>query len=256
MFETKLKRHWFLLEELVRRDFTQKYKRTFLGVLWSILAPLCSLFVMYFIFGTFFAGSMPSYMTYLFAGQIVFSFFSEATRGGMASVLGNWMILSKINIPKYIFLLSQNIKALISFGINCCIFIIVALICGHGISLKYLMLIYPSICLMVFNIGFSLLLATIYVFFRDAMYLYGIFTQLMSYFSAIFYNVNAFPEQIRWIFYLNPVYIYITYFRQVVIEGSVPSLLIHLLALIYPLLALTVGAYVFRRFEDRFIYYY
>lgn len=256
MVQTILKRHLFLLEELVRRDFTQKYKRTFLGVLWSILAPLFSLFVMYFIFGTFFAHSLPSYMTYLFAGQIVFSFFSEGTRGGMGSVLGNSEILSKINIPKYVFLLSQNIKALISFGINVCIFLIVALLNGHGLSLRYLTLLYPIICLLAFNIGFSLLLATIFVFFRDAMYLYGIFTQLLSYFSAIFYSPNAFPAQIQWVFYLNPVYIYINYFRQVVIDGSVPTLLTHGLALLYPLLALLIGGYVFNHYKDRFIYYY
>lgn len=256
MVQIMLKRNLFLLEELVRRDFTQKYKRTFLGVLWSILAPLFSLFVMYFIFGTFFADSLPSYMTYLFAGQIVFSFFSEGTRGGMGSVLENSTILSKINIPKYVFLLSQNVKALISFEINFCIFLIVALLNGHGLCLRYLTLIYPGVCLLVFNIGFSLLLATVFVFFRDAMYLYGIFTQLLSYFSAIFYSASSFPAQIQWVFYFNPVYIYITYFRQVVIDGSIPSLLIHVLALLYPLLALLIGGYVFKHFEDRFIYYY
>lgn len=256
MTQTTLKRHLFLLQELVRRDFTQKYKRTFLGVLWSIFSPLCSLFAMYFIFGTFFADSLPSYMSYLFAGQIIFSFFAEATRGGMGSVLGNSTILSKINIPKYVFLLSQNIKALISFGINTCVFLIVAMLNGHSLTLRYLTLLYPSICLLAFNIGFSLLLATIFVFFRDTMYLYGIFTQLLSYFSAIFYNANSFPEQIRWVFYLNPVYIYITYFRLVVIDGLIPSVLMHGLALLYPVLALFLGCYIFHYFEDRFIYYF
>lgn len=251
-----VKRHWFLLEELVRRDFTQKYKRTFLGVLWSILAPLSSLLVMYFIFGTFFADKLPSYMTYLFAGQIVYSFFSEGTRGGMGSVLGNSTVLSKINIPKYIFLLSQNIKVLITFGINFCIFLIIAMLNGHYPSLSYLLLLYPTVCLLAFNIGFSLLLATMFIFFRDAMYLYVIFTQLLLYCSAIFYNINSFPEQIRWLFYLNPVYIYITYFREIVIDGTIPSLLIQSLALLYPLVMLLIGIYVFRRFQDRFIYYY
>ena len=256
MIQTILKRNWFLLQELVRRDFTQKYKRTFLGVLWSVIAPLLSLFVMYIIFGNFFADSESSYMTYLFAGQIVFSFFSEGTRGGMSSVLSNSTILSKINISKYIFLISQNIKALIAFGINFCIFLVVAKLNGHDLSLSYLTLFYPTVCLLAFNIGFSLLLATIFVFFRDATYLYGIFTQLLLYFSAIFYNTNSFPEQIRWVFYLNPVYIYITYFRQVVIDGLIPSFQIHILALVYPLVMLLIGIYVFRKFEDQFIYYY
>lgn len=211
---------------------------------------------MYFIFGNFFADKLPSYMTYLFAGQIVFSFFSEGTRGGMGSVLGNSVVLSKINIPKYIFLLSQNIKVLISFGINFCIFIIIAMLNGHCLSLSYLLLLYPTLCLLAFNIGASMILASIYVFFRDAMYLYGIFTQLLLYFSAIFYSISSFPEKIQWIFYLNPVYVYITYFREIVIDGIIPSPLIHLLALLYPLLMLLVGTFVFRRFQDRFIYYY
>lgn len=171
-------------------------------------------------------------------------------------MLGNSSVLSKINIPKYIFLLSQNIKVLISFGINFCILLIVALLNEHYPSLRYLLLLYPTLCLLAFNIGFSLLLTSIYVFFRDAMYLYGIFTQLLFYCSAIFYNINSFPEQFQWLFYLNPVYIYITYFRQIIIDGSIPSLLIHVLALLYPLLMLLIGGYVFRHLEDRFIYYY
>jgi len=256
LVQSIFRRHWFLLQELVRRDFTQKYKRTFLGVLWSVLSPLFSLFVMYFIFGTFFAKSLPSYMTYLFAGQIVFGFFSDGTRGGMYSVLGNSVILSKINIPKYIFLLSQNIKALISFGINFCVFLAVAVLCGNGLHLRYILLLLPVVCLLLFNIGCSLFLSTVYVFFRDAMYLYGVFTQLLCYFSAIFYNVSSFPQHIRWIFLLNPIYVYITYFRDIVIGGTIPSPALHALTLLYPLLALAIGGCVFHHFEKRFIYYF
>ena len=118
----KLKRYWFLFQELVKRDFTKKYKRTILGMAWSILSPLINLLVMWLVFSNLFGNNVDHYAIYLFAGQLVFSYFSDATNLGMNSLVANAGIFTKVNVPKYLFLFSQNVSSLINFGLTLLIF--------------------------------------------------------------------------------------------------------------------------------------
>ena len=105
----KLKQHQFLFEELVKRDFKKKYKRTILGVGWSVLSPLLTLLVMKIVFTQFFGRTMEHYTTYLFCGNLIFSYFTEATREGMLALMSNAPIFTKVNVPKYLFLFSKNV---------------------------------------------------------------------------------------------------------------------------------------------------
>ena len=113
----KFAKHLFLFEELVKRDFKQKYKGTVIGMAWSVLSPLLNLLVLRLVFTQFFGRNMEHYTTYLFAGTVFFSFFKEATKGGMNALTSNASIFTKINVPKYLFLLSKNVSAVINFGI-------------------------------------------------------------------------------------------------------------------------------------------
>ena len=187
----KLKKHQFLFEELVKRDFKQKYKRTVLGMGWSLLSPLLQLIVMSVVFKQFFGRSMDHYTIYMFCGNLVFSYFKESTNGGMNALMANRGIFSKINVPKYMFLLSKNVSSLINFGLTLCIFFLFALIDGIDFGMHFIALIYPVICLIIFNIGIGLILSAMFVFFRDISYLYDIFTLLLMYMSAIFYTVDT-----------------------------------------------------------------
>ena len=118
----KLKQNQFLFEELVKRDFKKKYKRTVLGMAWSMLSPLLMLLVMRLVFTQFFGRNMDHYTTYLFCGTLIFSFFNESTTQGMASLLSNGSIFTKVNIPKYLFLFSKNVQTLINFGLTLIVF--------------------------------------------------------------------------------------------------------------------------------------
>ena len=251
----KLKEYQFLLEELTKRDFRKKYKRTVLGVFWSVLSPLMTLFVMKLVFGTFFGKSTPFYTTYLFAGNLIFSYFKESTTLGMSTLINNADIYSKVNIPKYMFVLSSNVSSLINFLVTLVVFFIFAAIDGVTFSWKFLLLIYPTLCLMAFNIGVGLTLSAVFVFFRDTQYLYNVFTLLLMYLSAIFYQVTSFPLSIQRLFLINPVYVYIKYFRLIVIENSVPSFAFHLLPLFWAVAALFVGGLIYQKNNQRFMYY-
>lgn len=251
----KLKKHQFLFQQLVHRDFTKKYKRTVLGVAWSVLSPLLTLLVMNLIFGTLLGSDIEHYTIYLFSGQLVFSFFNESTNEGMTSLLNNAEIFTKVNVPKYMFLFSKNVSSLINFGITLCIYFLFVLINGIPITWKFILLLYPIACLVVFNVGVGLILSAVYVFFRDIQYLYGIFTMLLMYMSAIFYSIDTFPQIGRNLFLLNPVYVYIRYFRKIVIEGTIPSLWFHLIAAGYALLAFAVGFFIYKKKNHSFLYY-
>ena len=251
----KFKQHRFLFSELVKHDFKKKYKRTYLGMLWSVLSPLLSLLVMRIVFTQFFGRSMEHYTTYLFCGNIVFAFFNDATNGGMNSLMGNSAIFSKINVPKYLFLFSRSVSSLINFGLTFVVFLIFCVIDGVTFTWTFLTLVFPIICLIVFNVGMGLILSALFVFFRDIQYLWSVFTQLLMYMSAIFYDINGFSPEVQKLFLINPVFVYIKYFRLAVLEGVVPSIWFHLLALGYAVVTFLIGAVIYKKYNHKFLYY-
>ena len=250
------KKNEFLFSELVKRDFKKKYKRTYLGMLWSVLSPLLTLLVMSLVFTNFFGRTTPHYTIYLFCGNIVFSFFSDATNGGMGSLMSNSAIFTKINVPKYLFLLSRNVSSLINFGLTLLVFFLFCIFDNITFSFSFLLLIIPILCLVIFNVGIGLILSALFVFFRDMQYLWSVFTQLLMYLSAILYNVDAmFGPLVQKLFLLNPIYVYIKYFRLIVIDGAIPSIQFNLLAIGYALIALAIGALMYKRNNHKFLYY-
>lgn len=251
----KLKEYQFLFEELVKRDFKQKYKRTVLGMAWSVLSPLLMLFVMSLVFSQFFGRSMDHYTIYLFCGNLVFSYFKESTTGGMNALMSNASIFTKVNVPKYMFLLSKNVSALINFGLTLCVFFLFALADHVHFGFHFLALLYPICCLMVFNIGMGLILSALFVFFRDTSYLYDVFTMLLMYMSAIFYTVDTLPSFMQGLLLGNPIYCYIKYFRIVVLDGNIPSLNYHLLCAFYAVLLVAIGGFIYKKFNHKFLYY-
>lgn len=251
----KFRKHQFLFEELVKRDFKSKYKRTTLGIAWSMLAPLLQLLVQAMVFTSFFGRKTPHYVIYLFSGNLIFSYFNEATHQGMTALEANAGIFSKINVPKYLFLLSKNVSSLINFALTLVIYFIFVIADGIGLHWNFLTLIYPVCCLLMFNIGMGLILSALHVFFKDISYLYNILTTLLMYMSVIFYTLDAFDPFVRNLFYLNPVYNYIHYFRSVVIDGQIPNLWQHALCLGYATAAMAGGMTMYHKFNYKFLYY-
>ena len=251
----KLKKHQFLFEELVKRDFAKKYKRTILGMAWSMLSPLLNLLIMWLVFSNFFGNNVNHYAIYLFSGQLVFSYFTDATNLGMNSLVGNAAIFTKVDVPKYLFLFSQNVSSLINFGLTLLIFFAFVALDGIVFTWKYLLLLYPIICLIVFNLGVGLVLSTLMVFFRDMQYLWGILSQLIMWMSAIFYTIDSYSYQVRCMFLANPIYLYIRYFRKIVLDGTIPTLQFHLLAAFYAIVAFGIGCYMYKRYNHEFLYY-
>ncbi len=251
----KLKKHQFLFEELVKRDFKTKYKRTALGMVWSVLSPLLTLLVMRLVFTNFFGETIEHYTTYLFCGNLVFSYFSESTGQGMTSLINNAGIFTKVNVPKYLFLFSKNIQTLINFGLTLLAFFGFCILDNITFTWKFVCLLYPICCLLLFNIGVGLILSGLYVFFRDVEYLWSIFTMLLMYVSAVFYSIDTYPAMVRNIFLLNPIYLFIRYFRKITIEATIPTVWFHLLMLADVVIVLGLGCWMYKKNNTKFLYY-
>lgn len=251
----KLLQYRFLFEELVKRDFKKKYKRTVLGMGWSLLSPLLLLLVMKLVFTQFFGRNTPHYTTYLFCGNLVFAYFSESTKSGMRSLMDNAQIFSKVTVPKYLFLFSKNVQTFISFILTLVIFFIFVAFDNLTFTWKFLFLFYPICCLILFNIGMGLILSALFVFFRDVQYLYDVFVKLLSYLSAIFYTIDRYSPTVQNLFLLNPIYLFIRYFRKIVIEATIPTIWFHLLMLADVVIVLGIGCFMYKKYNTRFLYY-
>lgn len=255
-FVDKYEHYKFVFSELVKRDFNKRYKRSVLGVLWSMLAPLFQLLVMSFVFKRVFGRSMEHYTIYLFAGQLVFNYFKEATNNGMTSIISNAGIITKVTVPKYLFLVSKVMAASINFLLTLGIFFLFVAFDQIQFTWKFVMLLYPIACLFMLIIGTGLILSALYVFFKDIQYLYDIFTLALMYFSAIFYDVSIFSgSRVEQILYINPIFVYINYFREIVLYNQIPSLTYHLYSLIYALVILRIGMWMYKKYNYMFLYY-
>lgn len=248
------KQHKFVFTELVKRDFKKKYKRSVLGVLWSMLAPLFTLLVLNFVFGTFFGRTQEYYTIYLFSGWLIFQYYNDATNGAMNSLMANAGIFSKVKVPKYLFLFSRVASSSINFFLTLVIYFVFVVAYGLPITLKFITLLYPIICMFLLILGIGLILSALFVFFRDVQYLYGVFSTAIMYATPIFYTTDILGDK-AWIFYCNPLYYYVTYFRSVVIDGVIPSLEFHGLMLAISLLLFSIGCWMYKKYNYKFLYY-
>lgn len=256
---SNFKRYHFLLQQLVIRDFKKKYKRSALGVLWSILYPLLMMVVMYMVFSQMVRFSIPdvNYFAYFQVGFVIFNYFSEASTSAMVSLINNFVLMRKVYIPKYVFPLSQ----LLFMGTNFLFTLIplagVIILTGtiKHISMWYFLI--PVILLFgfMFTLGFSLIISALSVFFRDILYIYRIVLTIWNYVTPVFYHISLIPERFQPLFKLNPLYAYINSVRDIILFGRCPETQDLVLVVGYGIFVLIAGAIVFRKTQDQFIYY-
>lgn len=258
------KRYQFLLYELISRDFKVKYKRSVLGILWSLLYPILMMSVMAIVFSQMFKFKVEgiNYLVYLMTGIIMYNYFSEATNSAMASVVENFGLLNKVYIPKYIFPLSKCLFVGVNFLLTLIPWVGIIILSHFGlgeyachINVWYLLLPYVFLCLFIFIIGMGFLLSSVSVFLRDMFYIYGIIIMIWNYVTPIFYSITIIPDNIRFLFEMNPLYQYLNAARTIVVNGTAPSLINILLITLWSVFMLIVGVVTFRKNQDKFIYY-
>ena len=244
-----------LLKELVSRDLKVKYRRSFLGYVWSLLNPLLMMCVMTLIFSYMFRFDIPNYSLYLITGQTLWSFFNESTNMSMYSVLQNGALIKKVYIPKFIFPISRVLSSFVTMSFSLAAILIVMVFTKAPFCWIILLFPIPLFFLLLFAMGIGMVLSALSVYFRDITHLYGVVTLAWMYLTPIFYPVNALPEEVLPIIYANPMYYYITFFREIVLYGTVPEPVMWLQCALMSLVALAVGLAVFRKMQRNFILY-
>ena len=250
--ETVLK-YRFLLGLLVGRDFKTRYKRSVLGVLWSMLNPLLTMCVQYIVFANLFKWDVDNYAVYLLIGTVTFNFFSEATQGSLQSVIGSASLITKVYIPTYVFPVSKVLSSCINWFFSSLALYCIILIQGVPLNVYHLLLPLAYLSLILFSCGIGMILASLMVYFRDIQFLYGVLITLWMYLTPLFYPVSIIPEQWLFVYEKNPMYQYVNFFRTVMLNGAIPSVEQFGYCIGYAVLAMVVGFFTFRKLKHNFI---
>lgn len=248
-----LQKYEYLMKQLISRDFKTKYKRSVLGVLWSFLNPLLTMAVQYVVFSTLFKSDIPNFPLYLLSGIVCFNFFSEANAMSLQSIVGNASLITKVYVPKYIYPVSRVLSSGINLLLSMIPLFAVMLLTRTPIRPAMLLLPYGLLCLVVLCIGMGFLLSTAMVFFRDTQFLWSVLSMLWMYLTPIFYPESIIPARFLTLYHCNPLYHIIQFIRTIMIDGAAPELKEVGLCFLAAMIPLAIGAFVFKRNQDKFI---
>ncbi len=245
----------YLLGELIKKGIALKYRRSYLGILWTLIEPLLTMIVLTIVFGTLFGNEDKTFPVYILSGRLLYSFFSNSTKVSMKSIRTHSSMIKKVYVPKYMYPLSSVLTDYIIFLISLIVLV------GVGAVLKVKPTIYlfgaivPLLILPIMSYGLGLILATLAVFFRDLEYMWSVALMLIMYTSAIFYK----PEKIirsgyGWLLEINPLYSVVSNFRNAIF-GSPLNERALVISIAYSILFLIVGVTIFAKKQDVFILY-
>lgn len=258
------KRYRFLLGELVKKGIKLKYRRSYLGLVWTLLEPLLTMVVLTFVFGTMLGRDggkygKDLYPVYILCGRLLYSCFSSSSKIGMRSIRSNQAMIKKVYVPKYLYPLSTVIYNFIIFLLSLIILAIVGVVRGIPLTLHTIEAVIPIAILFVMCVAAAMILSTVCVFFRDIEYLWDVILMLLMYCSAIFYFVEKIDsDMVRSVICMNPLYCVIENFRHVILLGesifsSAQETYMLLYSAGFSVVALVIGIVVFKKNQDKFI---
>lgn len=259
-FFSDFKRFMPLLKNLVSKDFKIKYRRSVLGVAWSVLNPLFTMLVLTVVFRVILRIDVGvDFATYYIVGASLWNFFSEATSTSVSSILTAGALIRKVYIPKYIFPLEKCVFSLVNFAFSLVAVLAVMLIRGVYPTWTTLLFPIPVLYCFVFACGLSLFLSAVTVYFRDVQHLYSVLLTMWIYLTPILYSMDTLEKLgsnmqfVKYVVSLNPLTQYVNYFRSVVMMGQLPTLQDNLICMAMSLITLGFGALVFKKAEGKFI---
>ena len=251
----------FILEQLVSKDFKLRYRRSVLGVIWSVLNPLLMMIIMSFVFSYFLRGSsVENYPLYLIVGNITFSLMNESTSSGLRSIIDAAPLLKKVKVDRWVFPVQKVFSAAFNFSFSLIAVAIVMLFFQVMPTWHILWMIPALALLMVFCMGVSLLIGALAVFFRDMIHLWSVVITAWTYLTPLFWDISLLtnsnaPCFVIAVVKLNPMYNCLEIMRCAVVYQSSPEPLVIALAAFWAALALIAGLIVFRKTEHKFILY-
>ena len=255
LLSANARRNWFTITSLVSRDFKLKYRRSALGVLWSVLNPLLMMIVLSVVFSTFFKFSIENYPLYVILGNVMFALMADSTSGAMNSIIESSPLIKKIRIEKLIFPLEKVLFQLVNFCIS--LIAVAAVMIFFQVMPHVSLLALPLLLVYVvlFSAGIGMALSALSVFFRDVCHLWGVIITAWTYATPLFYPVEILPDWAMPFMQYNPMYHYVSYFRDLILSGTVPGLSENLLCLGMAVVSFIIGLLIFKKTEKKFILY-
>jgi ABC-type polysaccharide/polyol phosphate export permease len=250
----ELVRYRELLHLLIANSIKTRYKRSTLGVIWTMLNPLLYMSVMVVAFSHLFRFQVANYPVYLLSGLIAWNFFSQTTTQAMNSLIWGGALLKKIYLPRTIFAVAAVGNGIINLLVACIPLILIMLFTHQTIYVTWWFLPIAILILSAVSLGVALIISMIAVFFADIVELYQILLQALFYLTPIMYPENILPAKLQNYLVLNPVYDVVRVFRTPIYEGHLPSLFSLSAALIAALLVLLFGWWFFTRKADQIAY--
>ncbi len=248
----------YILLQLVGRDFKLKYRRSALGVAWSVLNPLLMMTVMAAVFSTlmrFSSDAIPSYPLYIILGNVTFALMSDSSSQGMASIIDAASLLKKVKISRWVFPVEKVLFAVVNFVFSLVAVLVVMLFVRVYPSWTVLMLPIFLLYITVFCCGLSLMLSALSVFFRDVMHLWGVVLTAWTYATPLFYPIEILPSWMLSIERFNPMFHYVAFIRELLLYQRMPTLRLNVICIGFAVISLAVGFFVFRKAQRKFILY-
>ena len=242
-----------LLKELVSRDIKIKYRRSVLGVLWTLLNPLLMMVVLSLVFSNLFRFDIENYPVYILSGQVLYNFFSESTTSAMSAIIDNASLLKKVYIPKYMFVFSRVLSSIINVLASHCALLIVMIFTGIEINWTMVLFFIPLVFLAIFCLGVGLILSAASVKFRDIIHLYSVFTTAFMYLTPVIYALSLLPHWLYTIVRLNPITNYLMMYRDLMINGTLMNPLHLAVGIAEAFIVLLLGLIFFAKKQDTFI---
>lgn len=244
-----------LVASLVVRDLRVRYRRSTLGVLWTLLLPLLNTLIFTTIFSAAFGFHVENYAVYALSGVLFWNFFQQSVISAMYSLARNASIMKKLPVPKAVFPVATILSGLVNFTLALIPLLGLMLVTGQPLKPALLFLPVAMAIAALFALGVGLLLSPLAVFFTDVVELVSVVLMLIMYLTPVFYPIGIVPEKFRWLIGLNPVAIVLETFRDPIFRGALPSPLHLSLAVAIALVALGVGVVAFRRSSDQMPFY-
>lgn len=244
-----------LINELVQRDIKKKYRRSVLGIVWSMLNPLLMMLITAMVFSNLFRFDIKNFALYLLTGQLIFTFYAEATNFAMGSILENGHLIKKVYVPKYLFPLSRVASSGVNLLFTFPAMLVVMIYTDQEITFKLLFCLIPLILLFIFSLGIGLILSAYAVYFRDLFHLYGVILTALNYATPIFYPMSIIPEEYRFLMTYNPLSYYLESFREIVYYNQYPNIDLLLICSVISFFSLLIGGCLFYRKQNNFVLY-
>ena len=242
---------WFLVSELVKRDFKARYDRSVFGMFWCVLQPALTMALLYAVFSLFFKSAIPNFPLYLMSGIVFYQFFVETTSTALRSIQDNAALISKVKVPLWSYPVTRAVSSLVNFLFALLPLFVVVLLTRVPVRPTMLLLSYSTACTLLFSLGVGLVLASLAVFFHDVNFLWGFACTLFMYATPVFYPETALTGGHRWMIYFNPLY-HMIHFSRAVLNGTVPPPAEFAACALFAAVSMVAGLCVFRALKNKF----